>query len=84
MKDTITSSTGHLTIPQTSTNVGAEADQVADLLGQRAGEHDGQPGDREQDGQTTVTPMRTGSFFQIGRPSGTSHTLLEASMNALI
>ena len=32
--------------------------------------------------RTTVTPRRTGIFFQIGRPSGTSQTLLEASMNA--
>ena len=31
---------------------------------------------------TTVMPRRTGSFFQIGRPSGTSQTLLDASMNA--
>ena len=33
---------------------------------------------------TIVTPMRTGIFFQIGRPSGTSQTLLDASMNALM
>ena len=32
--------------------------------------------------RTTVTPRRTGIFFQIGRPSGASHTLLDASMNA--
>ena len=31
---------------------------------------------------TPVTPSRTGIFFQIGRPSGTSQTLLDASMNA--
>jgi hypothetical protein len=31
---------------------------------------------------TMVTPSRTGIFFQIGRPSGTSQTLLAASMNA--
>ncbi len=29
-----------------------------------------------------VVPSRTGSFFQIGRPSGASQTLLDASMNA--
>jgi hypothetical protein len=30
-----------------------------------------------------VTPIRSGSVFQIGRPSGTSKIVLAARMNAL-
>ena len=48
MKLTTTSSTGHFAMFQTVTAVLAEPDQIADLLGQTAGQHDRDRRDREQ------------------------------------
>ena len=84
MKLTITSSTGHLAMFQTSTNwsprpmmlpiscaTGPVKTIASEVIVSRTS-------------MTIVTPRRTGIFFQIGRPSGTSQTLLDASMNALM
>ena len=82
MKETISSRIGHLTMLQTVDERVAEADDVADLLRHRAGEDDASAVIVSRMSRTTVMPRRTGIFFQIGRPSGTSQTLLDASMNA--
>ena len=55
-------------MPQAVTGGAAEADHVAGLLGERAGDDDGQRADG-QDQQHTVKPSRIGTVFQIGRPS---------------
>ena len=82
MKETISSRIGHLAMLQTSTNVLPRPMMSPTFCATGPVKTTASAVTVSRTSSTTVTPSRTGIFFQIGRPSGTSQTLLDASMNA--
>src|SRR3954464_9799337 len=82
MKETIRIRIGHLAMLQTDTKVDPRPIKLPTFSASGPVKTIASEVIVSRTSRTTVTPRRTGSFFQIGRPSSTSQTLLEASMNA--
>ena len=82
MKETISSRIGHLTMPQTLTNVSPRPMMSPISWATGPVKTTASAVIVSRMSRTTVIARRTGIFFQIGRPSGTSQTLLDASMKA--
>ena len=82
MNETISSRIGHLAMLQTSTNVSPRPMMSPAFCATGPVKTTPSAVTVSSTSRTTVIASRTGIFFQIGRPSGASQTLLDASMNA--